>query len=410
MKPTSEPPKRTNGNNDLHEATKTKSQCLPSYLIPRPSIEDQPTNPNHAMSSRRYLVLPPEINRLPPQPMTTSLNPQPAGWEDRKMWLHAKIEEERRRQEEEKTHRAKVVLEQRRIEQSILSDALDAGVPPNMVPLIFNGIYTTGANLQLAAELQRQWSAPDSGFVPSAMPEQQNNPGSMPSARLPVVPQPPQQGPRQPPQAKASELLPTVSNYLPETRHSRWSEAMSNSHRARVISSEREQLRRKLKSQNLELADKDLLDTAFEHTFPVTSSMIQAQPPRYLASPPKKASRSRERRQQAPQKAHPMISQESGRLQLINTASILNATSHVHPEQTNPPRPKRKDQRSHEKVSPPKHHQNETLCGQQDLSVKKSGANTAGEAQKQSSCPQSLSDAVHVSGPVQDTVVSIKLE
>ena len=175
------------------------------------------------------------------------------------MWLHAKIEEDRRKQEEEKkTHQANVVLERRRIDQSILSDALRAGVPPNLVPLIFNGIYTTGANLHLAAELQRQWSAPDSGFVPSAMPEQQNNPGSMPSVRLPVASQPPQQGPRQPPQVQASELLPTVSNYLPETRHSRRSEAMSNSHRARVISSEREQLRRKLESQNLELVDSDV--------------------------------------------------------------------------------------------------------------------------------------------------------
>ncbi|KAI2703717.1 hypothetical protein CBS147333_6753 [Penicillium roqueforti] len=381
MKPTSEPPKRTNGNNDLHEATKTKSQCLPSYLIPRPSIEDQPTNPNHAMSSRRYLVLPPEINRLPPQPMTTSLHPQPAGWEDRKMWLHAKIEEERRRQEEEKTHRAKVVLEQRRIEQSILSDALDAGVPPNMVPLIFNGIYTTGANLQLAAELQRQWSAP------SAMPQPQNNPGPASSARLPVAPQPPQQGPRQPPRAQASELPPTVSNHLRETRHTWWSEAMSNSHRARVINSEREQLRRKLIAQNVEFADKDLLDTAFEHTFPVTSSMVQAHPSRYWASPSDKTSRSQEKRQQAPQKAHPMVSQESGRLQLINTASVTNVPSHVHPEQTNSLSPKRKDQRSHEKVPPPKHRQNETLC-----------------------CEQDLSDAVHVSSPVEDTIVSIKLE
>ncbi|CAG7981961.1 unnamed protein product [Penicillium nalgiovense] len=379
MKLTSKPSKHMNGTTDTHESAKTKTQSL-SQPLSRPSIEDSPTTPNPTMSSSsRDLVPPSGLNRLPPPlSMSTPLPPLPARWEgteDMKLWLHTKMEEDRRRQQEERTYQATLVLERRRIEQSILSDALRAGVPPNLVPLIFNGIYTTGANLELAAELQRQWSTPGSiSVAPPTMSQQQNNPGPAPPAKLPGAPQPIQQDSRQRPRPQDSDLPPAATDYLPGTRNSRWSEATSRSHRDRVISSEREQLRRKLKAQNVEFADMELLDTAFEHTFPVTSSMMEAEASRHLAGPPDKPSGTREKRRHAPQKAHPRSSlqsrskpQQQPQTLPRNPANASNPPSQVHPEQTNIPSPKRKDQRLHREVPPRQYRRNEIACGQQEL-------------------------------------------
>ncbi|KAJ9486141.1 hypothetical protein VN97_g7204 [Penicillium thymicola] len=455
MKRTLTPFKRTNGTTEPHTSAKTKNQSLPQ-LVPWPSIEDSPPHPNHTTSPSQHLVPPSGHNQLPPPlTMSTPLT------EDMKMWLHAKIEEDRRKQEEEKTHQASLVLEQRRIEQSILSDALRAGVPPNLVPLIFNGIYTTGANLQLAAELMNQWSAPDSqSAAPPVVPRQQNTSPPASPTKLPVASPPPQQSPKQSPQAHATGSPPTATKHLPEKRHREWSEATSRLHRDRVIGSEREQLRRKLKSQKVEFAGKELLDTAFEHTFPVTSSMIEALSPRRLAVPPNKASGTREKRQQPPsQKSHTRPSQEPGRPQSQskpqwepqiaprNPDSVSNAPSHVHPQQMNSPSPKRKNQRSHERVPPPQYRRHETVYGQQDPSddpqlaqrqqqrdlsssresrtcdggsskqasestpatVGKSSATTTEDLRKQPSHSQSTSD-VDASDAVQDMVPYIKLE
>jgi hypothetical protein len=373
----SKPSKRTNVTTDTHESANTKTKSLPQ-LLPWPSIEDSPTTQNPMMSSSRDLVPPSGLNRLPPPlSMSTPLPPLPAGWEgteDMKLWLHTKMEEDRRRQQEERTYQATLVLERRRIEQSILSDALRAGVPPNLVPLIFNGIYTTGANLELATELQRQWSTPGSiSVAPPTMSQPQNNPGPAPPAKLPVAPQPIQQNFREPPRAQDSDLPPAATDYLPGTRNSRWSEATSRSHRDRVISSEREQLRRKLKAQNVDSADMKLLDTAFEHTFPITSSTMEAEASRHLAGPLDKPSGTREKRRQAPQKPHPRSSPQSRsnpqqQLQTSprNPANTSNPPSQVHLEQTDIPSPKRKDQRLHKKVPPPQYRRNETACGQED--------------------------------------------
>ncbi|KAJ6187664.1 hypothetical protein N7519_002572 [Penicillium mononematosum] len=377
MKLTSKPSKRTNVTTDTHESTKTKTQSLPQ-LLPWPSIEGSPTTPNPTMSSSRDLVPPSGLNRLPPPlSMPTPLPPLPAAWEgteDMKLWLHTKMEEDRRRQQEERTYQATLVLERRRIEQSILSDALRAGVPPNLVPLIFNGIYTTGGNLELATELQRQWSTPGPiSVAPPTISQQQNNPDPAPPAKLPVAPQPIQQDSRQPPRAQDNDLPLAATDYLPGTRNSRWSEATSRLHRDRVISSEREQLRRKLKAQNVESAGMKLLDTAFEHTFPVTSSMMEAEASRHLAGSADKPSGTREKRRQASQKSHPRSSLQSRsnpqqQLQTSprNPANASNPPSQVHSEQTDIPSPKRKDQRLHKKVPSPQYRRNETVCGQQD--------------------------------------------
>ncbi|KAJ5410513.1 uncharacterized protein N7487_004872 [Penicillium crustosum] len=453
MKRTLTPSKRMNGTKEPHESAKTNTQSLLQKVL-WPSIEESPTTLNHTMSPPQYLVPPSGHNDLPsPQTMSTPLT------EDMKMRLHAKIEEDRRKQEEEKTHQASLVLEQRRIEQLILSDALRAGVPPNLVPFIFNGIYTTCANIQLLDELQNQWSAPASqSAAPPVVPRQQDNSAPASPTKLPVAPRPPQQSLKQQSQAHATELTPMATTHLPERREREWSEATSSLHRDRVIRSEREQLRRKLKSQKVEFADKDLLDTAFEHTFPVTSSMIEALSPRHLAGPPNKASGTRGKRQQPPQKSHIRPSQESERQESQfkpqqepqmaprNPGGVSNAPSHVNPQQTNSPSPKRKNQRSHERVPPPKYRRHETVCGQQDAlddsqlaqrqqqrdlfsshesrtcdggssgqpsestpaAVEKSRGTAAEGLQKRPSRSQSTSD-VDASEPGQDTVPDIKL-
>lgn len=67
--------------------------------------------------------------------------PPPPGWqiseEANKAWLHTKAEEEKRRQEEERTTQERLRLEQRRTEFDILRAALQGGVPPSVVPVIF---------------------------------------------------------------------------------------------------------------------------------------------------------------------------------------------------------------------------------------------------------------------------------
>lgn len=66
-----------------------------------------------------------------------------------KAWLHAKSEEEKRRQEEERTKQEGFRFEQRKIEGDILRTALQGGVPPSVVPMIFASMG--GGNLPPAA-------------------------------------------------------------------------------------------------------------------------------------------------------------------------------------------------------------------------------------------------------------------
>ncbi|KAB8273527.1 hypothetical protein BDV30DRAFT_210413 [Aspergillus minisclerotigenes] len=114
----------------------------------RPSVD-------HSMESSRGGLPPPSTLALPPpdvgfssmNPANQSL-PRPAAQrqnaDDTSQYWHAKAEEDRRRQEEERTHQESLRLEQRKIEQSMLRDSLQAGVPPHMIPLIFAGISQNG--------------------------------------------------------------------------------------------------------------------------------------------------------------------------------------------------------------------------------------------------------------------------
>lgn len=107
-------------------------------------------------NSHRGLPLPAALS-LPPPDRVHSAAPPPLGhlpappsqWtgqdESMRSWLHAKAEEDRRKQEEEKTRQEGLRLDQRRIEQNMLRESLQGGIPPPMVPLIFAGIG--GGNL-----------------------------------------------------------------------------------------------------------------------------------------------------------------------------------------------------------------------------------------------------------------------
>ena len=89
----------------------------------------------------------------------------PAQWqgadESMRNWLQAKAEEDRRRQEEERTRQESLRLEQRKIEQTMLRESLQGGVPPYMVPMVFAGIgggNLPNASLELAQHYMAQMS------------------------------------------------------------------------------------------------------------------------------------------------------------------------------------------------------------------------------------------------------------
>lgn len=175
--------------------------------------------------------------RLPPPPaMPTCVPPLPTTWQgtDRMSdWLKAKAEEDRRRQEEERTRQAQLILELRRVEQAMISDSLRAGVPPHMVPMIFSGIHTTGANPHLAMELQRQWSAPVA-TIPQHTP-QQVFPISHPypptlHQSAPQAPEQASQQPPQPPQVADGKLHRGSLRLMPGTLQYALSESKSQKH------------------------------------------------------------------------------------------------------------------------------------------------------------------------------------
>jgi hypothetical protein len=134
-----------------------------SQLTPSSSRYSPPDSPrtlpsvfdsSDRMSSHHRGLPPPVGMQLPPperQPsvMGASLGALPAPpsqWQGQdhpdsmRNWLTAKAEEDRRKQEEEKTRQETMRLDQRKIEQSMLRESLQGGIPPVMVPLIFAGM------------------------------------------------------------------------------------------------------------------------------------------------------------------------------------------------------------------------------------------------------------------------------
>lgn len=154
----------------------------PRRELPPPAAMTRPTDPPIPTASSQ--------GHLP------TLDPAYYSEDSMRQWLRTKAEEDRRRQEEERTHQETLKLEQRRIEQSMLRDAFQAGVPPQMVPLIFMGIgggslnvppdvaHEMDMSIQQAQSWQQQQRAQQ-----QAMPAQINSrlppPGSDLSQPLP---------------------------------------------------------------------------------------------------------------------------------------------------------------------------------------------------------------------------------
>jgi hypothetical protein len=161
------------------------------------------------MNSSHRDLPPPNGTQLPPLPSTAMSNRLPpvtsfyGNEHSVQHWLQAKTEEDRRAQEEERTRQATMKLEQRRIEQSMLADSLQAGVPPQMIPLIFAGI-SGGANAQSTIDIVRQYIA-----------QTPNPPMSPASAQIHA------QLPPQPQEAPAATKAPVTSQYCPQPGRSK---------------------------------------------------------------------------------------------------------------------------------------------------------------------------------------------
>jgi hypothetical protein len=132
-------------------STSFSADCPSTTASAKPSPERATDNARRGHPRPPSMTLTPEssvpavtpMNQLPPPP------PQWPAWEESmRHWLQTKAEEDRRRQEEERTRQECLRLEQRKIEQSMLRDSFQAGVPPHMVPLIFVGM--AGGNLPRA--------------------------------------------------------------------------------------------------------------------------------------------------------------------------------------------------------------------------------------------------------------------
>jgi hypothetical protein len=141
-----------------------------SPKLDRGPLSSQGIDSSFAMSTPHRGLPPPSAMTLPdpgrgghsmPTPLG-SLPPAPPQWQGgedgMRNWLAAKAEEERRRQEEERTRQESLKLEQRKIEQSMLRESMQGGVPPHLVPIIFAGIG--GGNLaNISAEWIQQYTA-----------------------------------------------------------------------------------------------------------------------------------------------------------------------------------------------------------------------------------------------------------
>lgn len=159
------------GNNTSASAMDTIASSRRN--LPPPSSRTLPPPPSLTAQQQQSQQLPPP----PPPPPSQHTPPQ---WQNpdkdisMHLWLQAKAEEDRKRQEEEKARQETLRLEQRVVEHSMLRDALQAGVPPHMVPLIFAGI-SNGGLPQSILDLTQQYMTqlgqqPASGPAPPSMP------------------------------------------------------------------------------------------------------------------------------------------------------------------------------------------------------------------------------------------------
>jgi hypothetical protein len=126
------------------------------------SVSETMSGPHRGLPPPSAMTLP-DPGRMP-QPLTPSFTGMPAPpsqWhgaeESMRNWLNTKAEEEKRKREEEKTKQESYRLEQRKIEQNMLTESIRNGIPPPLVPIIFAGIG--GSNLSsLSIEWLQQYA------------------------------------------------------------------------------------------------------------------------------------------------------------------------------------------------------------------------------------------------------------
>lgn len=133
-------------------SVKADQDALPSLQASAP---EKMSAPHRGLPPPSAMALPDPGRAIPPPISTFSGMPEPPRqWQGAEeamgRWLLTKAEEEKRKQEEEKTRQESLRLEQRKIEQTILLDAIRSGVPPHLVPIIFAGIGSHSvANLSI---------------------------------------------------------------------------------------------------------------------------------------------------------------------------------------------------------------------------------------------------------------------
>lgn len=115
-----------------------RRMSTPHRGLPPPAAMTLP-NPDRGPSTNAL-----SMGQLPAAPLSWQ-----GADESMRNWLRAKSEEDRRKQEEEKTRQESLRLEQRKIEQTMLRESLQGGVPPYMVPMVFAGMG--GANMANAS-------------------------------------------------------------------------------------------------------------------------------------------------------------------------------------------------------------------------------------------------------------------
>ncbi|KAJ4303363.1 hypothetical protein N0V90_002256 [Kalmusia sp. IMI 367209] len=139
------------------------SPKLNGGLLPSqpPTVSSIMGTPHRGLPPPSAMTLPdpgrgPSITQSMPM---NSLPPAPSQWQatedGMKNWLAAKAEEEKRRQEEERTRQEDLRVQQRQIEQSMLRESLQGGVPPHLIPMIFAGMGG-GSLASISADMLRE--------------------------------------------------------------------------------------------------------------------------------------------------------------------------------------------------------------------------------------------------------------
>lgn len=207
-----------------------KSAALPPLPVTSPR---RMSTPHRGLPPPSAMTLPNPDRGPPSSSVSIGQLPQaPSQWhgaeESMRNWLQAKSEEDRRKQEEQKTQQESLKLEQRKVEQSILRESLQGGIPPYMVPMVFAGMgggtlpnvalewaqhAMASISLQQQAQLQQQQQV-------QQQPQQQQQPNQAPNQsasdqrRMITGPQPNPYGPSQmqqpPPPAAPPQTQPNL--------------------------------------------------------------------------------------------------------------------------------------------------------------------------------------------------------